>query len=210
MTPVIRRALSDYDSPNSFIRRHSVTVLIFSAFAARWRFPLNCSSAFMISARSLARRSSVPVAGTFAVGRVTFGGEIQVGDTVTLTIADRVYKVTATADDTVTGYVDNFQFFIENGDDPNVVSEREFDKPNTLLLTARNAGPSGNSIPYSVTVSPGALVTVEARRSTNLALLNRFEARDDGSRLSVSNAVELLDEARAEQESRARTDANDA
>lgn len=105
-------------------------------------------------------------AGTFPVGRVTFGGEIQVGDTVTLTIADRTYRVTATADDTVTGFVDNFQFFIENDDNPNVVSEREFDKPNTLLLTARNAGPAGNSIPYSVSVSPGALVTAVAEGAT--------------------------------------------
>lgn len=105
-------------------------------------------------------------AGTFAVGRVTFGGEIRVGDTVTLTIADRVYRVTTTADDTITGFVDNFQFFIENGDDPNVVSEREFDNPNTLLLTSRNAGPAGNSIPYSVTLSPGALVTVEVDGET--------------------------------------------
>lgn len=45
-----------------------------------------------------------------------------------------------------------------------------------------------------------ALVTDEARRSTNLALLKRFDGRTDGSRLSPVQIVEALDEARAERE----------
>lgn len=47
------------------------------------------------------------------------------------------------------------------------------------------------------------LVTDEARRSINLALLDRFVEREDGSRLSVTDAVAALDEARAERDSRA-------
>jgi hypothetical protein len=47
-----------------------------------------------------------------------------------------------------------------------------------------------------------ALVTDEARRSTNLALLDRFGARRDGSRLSPAEVVEALDQARAERDSR--------
>ena len=47
-----------------------------------------------------------------------------------------------------------------------------------------------------------ALVTDEARRSANLALLDRFGARQDGSRLSPSETVEALDQARAEREAR--------
>ncbi len=44
------------------------------------------------------------------------------------------------------------------------------------------------------------LVTHEARRSANLALLERFGARQDGSRLSTVQVSEALDQARAEHE----------
>ena len=45
-----------------------------------------------------------------------------------------------------------------------------------------------------------ALVTNEARRSTNLAVLERFGARQDGSQLSTAQVTEALDQARAERE----------
>lgn len=44
------------------------------------------------------------------------------------------------------------------------------------------------------------LVTNEARRSTNLAVLERFGARQDGSQLSTAQVTEALDQARAERE----------
>jgi len=44
------------------------------------------------------------------------------------------------------------------------------------------------------------LVTDEARRSTNVAVLERFGARQDGSRLSTAQVTEALDQARAERE----------
>lgn len=44
------------------------------------------------------------------------------------------------------------------------------------------------------------LVTDEARRSANLALLKRFDGRQDGSRLTSAQVVEALDDARAERE----------
>ena len=45
-----------------------------------------------------------------------------------------------------------------------------------------------------------ALVTNEARRSSNLAVLERFGARQDGSQLSTAQVTEALDQARAERE----------
>lgn len=45
-----------------------------------------------------------------------------------------------------------------------------------------------------------ALVTDEARRSTNLALLDRFEDRRDGSQLTASDIVHVVDHERAERE----------
>lgn len=45
-----------------------------------------------------------------------------------------------------------------------------------------------------------SLVEDEARRSVNLALLDRFSGRDDGSRLSAAEAIDALDSARASRE----------
>ncbi len=45
-----------------------------------------------------------------------------------------------------------------------------------------------------------SLVTAEARRSTNLALLERFDGRHDGSQLSTMQVTETLDQARAGRE----------
>ncbi len=45
-----------------------------------------------------------------------------------------------------------------------------------------------------------ALVTDEAQRANNLALLDRFGSRDDGSRLSAAEVVETLDRVRAERD----------
>lgn len=45
-----------------------------------------------------------------------------------------------------------------------------------------------------------SLVEAEARRSTNLALFDRFSGRDDGSRLSAAEVVDALDSASAERD----------
>lgn len=45
------------------------------------------------------------------------------------------------------------------------------------------------------------LVQQEARRARNLAILDRFADRDDGSRLPAESAGEALERARAERES---------
>lgn len=45
-----------------------------------------------------------------------------------------------------------------------------------------------------------SMVQEEARRSANLALLDRFAGRDDGSRLPAEEATAALDQARTERE----------
>lgn len=55
------------------------------------------------------------------------------------------------------------------------------------------------------------LVTDEARRSANLAILERFDGRDDGSRLTSAQVIEALDDERADREaslSKSSTDAS--
>lgn len=44
------------------------------------------------------------------------------------------------------------------------------------------------------------LVTDEARRSANAAIVARFANRNDGSSLSTADMVDLIDQARAERE----------
>ncbi|HEX8095039.1 FitA-like ribbon-helix-helix domain-containing protein [Jatrophihabitans sp.] len=47
-----------------------------------------------------------------------------------------------------------------------------------------------------------ALVTEEAERSANLAIVQRFAERTDGSRLSAAEVTDALDLARADREGR--------
>jgi antitoxin FitA len=47
-----------------------------------------------------------------------------------------------------------------------------------------------------------SLVQAEARRSANLALLDRFAGRTDGSRLTASEGTDILDAARADRQGR--------
>lgn len=54
------------------------------------------------------------------------------------------------------------------------------------------------------------LVTDEARRSANLALLERFDGRQDGSRLTSAQVLEALDDARAEREASLTESSTDA
>jgi uncharacterized protein (TIGR03437 family) len=103
--------------------------------------------------------------GVHAIARVKFGGVAQVGDVVTLRIADQVYEATMQEGDPTERMVDRLKFVIEGRRDPNVISDREFDTVDTLLLTARVVGPAGNQIPIQVTTSPGAKITVEADES---------------------------------------------
>lgn len=67
---------------------------------------------------------------------------------------------------------------------------------NVRLALAERARARGQSLQAFLL----SLVEDEARRSANLALLDRFVGREDGSRLCVGGATEALDRARAERE----------
>ena len=65
--------------------------------------------------------------------------------------------------------VDQFNFFIKDGSlgpDPLVVSERDPGDVDTIVMTARDAGEEGNSIPYSVELEPDSQLTAEAQGAT--------------------------------------------
>jgi hypothetical protein len=63
----------------------------------------------------------------------------------------------------------------------------------TLAARARACGQSLQAFLLS-------LVEDEARRSANLALLDRFAGRDDGSRLTAAEATDALDSARRDRD----------
>ncbi len=103
--------------------------------------------------------------GNHALGRVKFGGQNRAGEVVTLRVGDRVYQATVRPGDAVTFLVDQFNFFINDGPlgpDPLVVSERDPNDVDTILMTAAEVGEEGNSIPYSVEVEPDSQLTIEA------------------------------------------------
>ena len=101
--------------------------------------------------------------GEHASGALTFDGEVQVGDQVTLNVGDESYTVEAQAGDEPFVMVD--RFVNEIGNNPNsrffAVRDTAGDVLNVLRVVFRDLGPEGNSIPYSFSVSAGSLLTVE-------------------------------------------------
>ena len=107
--------------------------------------------------------------GDHAKGRVKFGGQNRAGEVVTLRVADREYKATVRPGDGVTFLVDQLNFFLKEGPlgpDPLVVSERDPEDIDTILLTAREVGEVGNSIPYSIELESDSQLTAEAEGAT--------------------------------------------
>ncbi len=107
--------------------------------------------------------------GDHAEGRVKFGGQNRAGEVVTLRVGAREYKATVREGDAVTFLVDQFNFFIKEGSggpDPLIVSERDPNDVDTILMTALEVGEEGNSIPYSVELEPGSELTAEAEGPT--------------------------------------------
>jgi uncharacterized protein (TIGR03437 family) len=103
--------------------------------------------------------------GIHAIARVKFAGEGQAGDVATLKIGEQTYRGVMQAGDAPERMVDRLLFAINAQRDPLIVAEREIDTVDTLLLTSRVVGPSGNGVPVQVLLSAGAKLTVEADES---------------------------------------------
>ena len=107
-------------------------------------------------------------AGEYASGAFTFDGEIQEGDRLTLNIGDETYAVDVQADDEPFVMVDRFVNVISANKDSAFFPLRDVagDVLNRLRLVFRDVGPEGNAITYSMTLSPGALITFEQEGET--------------------------------------------
>ena len=93
--------------------------------------------------------------GRHAQGSIRFGGEARPGDQVTLDINGRKYAYTVFEGDVPERFVDRLNYLVDQADDPEVIVERKIDQIETLELVHREAGPVGNSLPFSISVEPG-------------------------------------------------------
>ena len=107
----------------------------------------------------------------FALGGVTFGGTINEGDVVTITIAGTDYKYTVVKADTLATVVNALVAAINGSNsgkgDPNAVATAN-DVVGGVLLTSRKGGTDGNSITLATTLSANAKITAVAS-GANLA-----------------------------------------
>lgn len=104
--------------------------------------------------------------GRHATGTIRFGGEARPGDFVSLDINGRKYEYTVPEGDIPERFVDRLNFLVDRADDPEVIVERKIDQIETLELVHKLVGPVGNSLPFSITLTPGSPTTTEVSGAT--------------------------------------------
>ena len=104
--------------------------------------------------------------GRHATATIKFGGEARPGDYVSLDINGRKYEYTVPEGDVPERFVDRLNYLVDQADDPEVIVERKIDQIETLELVHRSVGPIGNSLPFSITITPGSPTTTEVSGPT--------------------------------------------
>ena len=96
----------------------------------------------------------------FAVGSVTLGGTITVGNTVKVTIQTTDYVYTVKSGDTLSAVAAGIAALVNaNTGDPNVIAAA-IPSANAVYFTARQSGAAGNAITLTASASTSATVTV--------------------------------------------------
>ncbi len=121
----------------------------------------------------------------YAKGSITFSGAINAGDVVTVTIGTATYAYTVKASDTFASVADGVTDLINSSNDPNVNATAD-DTDNLVVLYAKNPGPQGNSISYSVTLSSGAKITDTISTAGTLAGGGNAASVAPGTLVSIS------------------------
>ena len=104
--------------------------------------------------------------GRHATGEIQFGGEVRPGDVVTLDINGREYTYTVPEGDVPERFVDRLNYLVDNANDPEVIVERKIDQIDTLEIVHRDVGPVGNSLPFSISITPGSPTTADVTGPT--------------------------------------------
>ena len=145
-----------------------------------------------ITAGGVRNAASIQV---FAVGYITFGGKTdKEGEVVTVTIGptgstkDYTYKVVK--DDTFNQVITSLVNSINAGSgDPNVLATPNLSFQ-TIILTARTAGPDGNKVTYTASVAPatsGAVVDLTVSSSGS-----SLAGGQDAAKVAPGSLVTLL------------------
>ncbi len=123
----------------------------------------------------------------YAIGVVSFSGQVKENDEVTLKIQDREYKYKALKDDKFDKVIRALVDKINAGaGDPGALATPNLELA-SIILTARIAGPEGNEIEYSTTVSEGAQISI-ANAGVNLA------GGQDAAKIAPGTIVSLFGE----------------
>ncbi len=104
--------------------------------------------------------------GRHAIGTIAFGGEARPGDHVSLDINGRKYEYVVPEGDIPERFVDRLNYLVDQADDPEVIVERKIDQIETLELVHKSVGPVGNSLPFSISITPGSPTTTEVSGPT--------------------------------------------
>ena len=98
-----------------------------------------------------------------AHGVVSVDGTAAAGDTQTVTVGSRTYNYTTAPGDTLDTIRDNLVALINTDPQVTAYASTDFDR---IILLARVAGPAGNGIVYTASVSAGASTTMTALGGT--------------------------------------------
>jgi uncharacterized protein (TIGR03437 family) len=101
----------------------------------------------------------------FAVGSITFSGQVKENDSVTIKIQDASYTYKIVKDDTVLTVLQKITVLINAGPDPKVLATANATRDG-IILTARESGLEGNDISYSVTTSTNAVIVATTGGAT--------------------------------------------
>jgi len=121
--------------------------------------------------------------GTYATGGVTFEGDVEPGDQITLQVQDRSYTYVVQNGDDGVAVVYNFIYIINQAQDPDVFPDRYPADTSHLRLTAKVVGEAGNNISYSVSVAGFTTATADGATLTGGASQQKLilVARSGGS-----------------------------
>lgn len=96
----------------------------------------------------------------YAVGYLTFSGNVKEDDEITITIEEKEYKYKIVKEDDFQSVIRKIIELINAGDgDPNVLATPNYEL-NAIILTARMPGEAGNEIDISVKTSDNAQIAV--------------------------------------------------
>jgi phage tail sheath gpL-like len=136
-----------------------------------------------------------------ALGTITFAGQIQEKDEITITIGEKEYKYKIIKDDTIANVIASFVGLINAGEGDPLVYATPNAAANALVLTARAEGSAGNDVAYSVTASENALLLGTAATSA-------LERGEDAAKIAPGTLVAIMGENLADQTAVTPSDAD--